>query len=228
MADGEVATALDSSLLECRFCLEAMLEDGNVEESILSFPCECSTPVHIECLQRWQNVQIEEARNEGQSSGEASARASTCEVCGAALVTSGERKRPVTGTATCRAHGGFGQVALRRVPALSRATRNFTEFSAADGQELAVLEQDASGEFFRVRAVKAPRYREESTVAVAHGWIRHVYLEWPAEFSEAAAAAVPAPRRPPAYATGQRPATTSEAVATQQDGEAAQEARDAQ
>jgi len=219
MTDAEAASASDSNPRECRLCLDTVLEGCSAEEAILSSPCECSAPVHVGCLRRWQSVQIEEARRENWSEGEAAARADTCEVCGACLITSGVRRRPVVGKAICRAHGGFGQVALRRVPALSRATRNFTELSAAEGQELEVLEQDSSGEFFRVRALKAPRYREQGTVAVAHGWIRHVYLEWPAEFSEAAAAAVPAPRRPPAYATDTTP-TALDAVATQQDGEA--------
>lgn len=90
-------------------------------------------------------------------------------------------------------------MALRRVPTLSRATRNFSEFSASEGQELDVLEQDASGEFFRVRALKARKYREEGMVSVAEGWIRHTYLEWPAESQELVAASVPVPRMPPAY-----------------------------
>lgn len=124
-----------------------------------------------------------------------------CEVCGAWLITSGARARPVADTATCRAHGGQGKVALRRVPTLSRASRNFSEFSVMDGQQLEVLEQDGSGEFFRVRARKAPRYREEGTVAVTEGWIRHIYLEWPTETRSLMAAATPSPRMPPAYAS---------------------------
>merc|ERR1712232_612765 len=90
----------------------------------------------------------------------------------------------------------------RRVPTLSRATRNFSEFSASEGQELEVFEQDTTGEFFRVRAVKARKYRDhnedEETAAVVEGWIRHVYLEWPEEAQGSSVASMPAPRMAPA------------------------------
>jgi len=70
-----------------------------------------------------------------------------------------------------------------------------------EGQQLDVLEQDSSGEFFRVRAHKAPRYREEGSVTVAEGWIRHIYLEWPKDSHDLIAATISAPRMPPAYST---------------------------
>merc|ERR1719236_52129 len=101
---------------------------------------------------------MEQAATSRRSPDEARARAVTCEVCGAHLVTDGSRQRPFASTAICRAHGGFGKVALRRVPTLSRDSRNFSEFSMAEGQQVDVLEQDASGEFFRVRAHVAQRY----------------------------------------------------------------------
>merc|ERR1712083_285251 len=51
-------------------------------------------------------------------------------------------------------------------------------FSAKEGQELEVLELDPTGEFFRVRALGAERYRGSDSVSVAEGWLRKCYLEW--------------------------------------------------
>eukprot|EP00413_Alexandrium_margalefii_P042282 CAMPEP_0204593102 /NCGR_PEP_ID=MMETSP0661-20131031/51320_1 /ASSEMBLY_ACC=CAM_ASM_000606 /TAXON_ID=109239 /ORGANISM="Alexandrium margalefi, Strain AMGDE01CS-322" /LENGTH=224 /DNA_ID=CAMNT_0051603387 /DNA_START=29 /DNA_END=700 /DNA_ORIENTATION=- len=187
---------------ECRLCLQEegeALEEG--EGDRLVWPCLCSTPVHLSCLSRWRQAQRQQAVEDGRSQDEFVARATTCDVCGARLITDGSpRPRPFASSAVCRAHGGFGKVALRRIPTLSRASRNFSEFSASEGQVLEVLEQDASGEFFRVRAKQAKRYREDGVVAVAEGWVRHTYLEWPEECRSAASAAIAAPRRPPAYA----------------------------
>eukprot|EP00445_Apocalathium_hangoei_P031220 CAMPEP_0203927302 /NCGR_PEP_ID=MMETSP0359-20131031/66729_1 /ASSEMBLY_ACC=CAM_ASM_000338 /TAXON_ID=268821 /ORGANISM="Scrippsiella Hangoei, Strain SHTV-5" /LENGTH=345 /DNA_ID=CAMNT_0050856039 /DNA_START=42 /DNA_END=1079 /DNA_ORIENTATION=- len=190
---------------ECRLCLDSVLDDAKTEEEgRLTFPCSCSAPVHIGCLVRWQEAQGERAVEEQRSIDEYVARASTCEVCGARLVTDGVRPRPLATSAICRAHGGIGKVALRRVPTVSRASRNFSEFAAVEGQELEIIEQDTSGEFYRVRALKAQRYREEGTVSVAEGWIRHIYLEWPKEV--AATASMPAPRMPAAFdASGRGP-----------------------
>lgn len=183
--------------LECRLCLDAHSEDA---EERLVFPCNCSSPLHVSCLRRWQEVQVRQAVEERRSRDEAYARVCTCEVCGAQLVLEGSRKRPFASRAICRAHGGFGKVALRRIPTISRASRNFSEVSASEGQELEILEQDATGEFFRVKAVGAARYREEGSVAVAEGWIRGTYLEWPEESRELAENFLPEPRMPPAYA----------------------------
>ncbi|CAK0827660.1 unnamed protein product [Prorocentrum cordatum] len=161
--------------MECRLCLHAVLEDASPEDAALAFPCDCrGSPVHWGCLRRWQQAQVQRAAEAARSADEARARAATCEVCGARLAAAGGRKRPLAERAVCRAHGGEGKVALRRVPTLSRASRNFSEFSAADGQEVEVLEQDDTGEFFRVRARKAPRYREQGSAALAEGWIRHI------------------------------------------------------
>eukprot|EP00928_Gymnodinium_smaydae_P049113 TRINITY_DN32924_c0_g1_i1.p1 TRINITY_DN32924_c0_g1~~TRINITY_DN32924_c0_g1_i1.p1 ORF type:complete len:275 (+),score=44.79 TRINITY_DN32924_c0_g1_i1:24-827(+) len=197
--------AARSAPADCRLCLDAVLEDDIPENCALIYPCDCAAPVHVGCLRRWQEVQVQRSSGQRRSSDESSARASTCEICGARLVLVGKRQRLFARTAICRPHGGFGLVALRRVPTLSRASRHFAEFSAADGQEVEVLEQDVSGEFFRVRALKARRYREEGTVAVAQGWIRHIYLEWPSASQEEIEAATPAPRMPAAYAVPRVP-----------------------
>jgi len=188
--------------MECRLCLDAVLDDASCEDAQLVFPCTCAAPVHVGCLRKWQAVQAQQHVDERRSTDESEARTATCEVCGARLITAGRRTQPFASTAICRAHGGFGKVALRRVPTLSRNTRNFSEFSASEGQQLEVLEQDSTGEFFRVRALKAHRYREEGTIAVAEGWIRHTYLEWPSDCEDIAAASTPAPRMPPAYSGG--------------------------
>lgn len=123
------------------------------------------------------------------------------------LVVEGERLRPPSNFAVCRAHGGRGQVALRRVPTFSRDHLNFSEFSASEGQTLELLEQYTSGEFFRVRVRTAQRYHgaEDGSgpgaVAVAEGWIRHVYLEWPEDNPGAARIRELVPRMPPHYGT---------------------------
>mmetsp|Transcript_11854 Transcript_11854/g.21503 ORF Transcript_11854/g.21503 Transcript_11854/m.21503 type:complete len:251 (-) Transcript_11854:189-941(-) len=196
--------------MECRLCLDAVLDDAGPEEGELIFPCSCRMPVHRGCLDRWQAVQLQQVLDQHRSVQESVARALTCEVCGARLVTNGTRILPLAGTAICRAHGGVGKVALRRVPTLSRDSRNFSEYSASEGQELEVIEQDTSGEFFRVRVRNAARYREDGAIASAEGWIRHVYLEWP-EGSQAAAS-MPPPCMPPAYAS--RSTTTPAATAS--------------
>lgn len=181
-------------------CLDETFEDAVPgEDPRLTYPCNCASPVHIGCLERWRSAQKIRALREGQNFDEWDARASTCEICGARLILDGARPAPLATSAICRAHGGLGQVALRRVPTLSRAERNFSEYSATEGQQLEVLEQDASGEFFRVRALQAKRYKEEGSTSVAEGWIRHTYLEWPQDVSPAAKASVPAARMPPAY-----------------------------
>lgn len=201
----------ESTQLECRLCLDAHSEDP---EERLIFPCNCASPLHVSCLRRWQEVQVRQAVEEQRSRDEAYARVCTCEVCGAQLVLQGSRKRPFASRAICRAHGGFGKVALRRIPTISRASRNFSEVSASEGQELDILEQDSTGEFFRVRAVGAARYREEGSVAVAEGWIRGTYLEWPEESRELAETSLPEPRMPPAYAPREaRPAEERTRVA---------------
>merc|ERR1711870_126016 len=47
--------------------------------------------------------------------------------------------------------------------------------------------------------MQAARYREEGTVQVTEGWIRHTYLEWPNDMKEEASRALPTPKMPPAY-----------------------------
>lgn len=202
---------------ECRLCLDAEYDAAEGEDGRLVYPCLCAAPVHVACLRRWQAAKQEQALEERRTADEARARAATCEVCNAQLVLDGERAKPFSGTAICRAHGGFGKVALRRVPTMSRAHRNFSDSAVSEGQQVEVLEQDITGEFFRIRASKAPRYREEGTVAVAEGWIRSAYLEWPSESQHLASAAVPEPRRPPAYveyAAAVAAATAAAAVST--------------
>lgn len=216
MAGDERASVSDEPPMDCRLCLDTVLESASGEDAILTFPCDCSAPVHIGCLRHWQDVQVYQAISARRSFDESTARADTCEVCGARLVTAGDRERPFASTAICRAHGGFGLVALRRVPTLSRATRNFTEFSAAEGQHVEVLERDSTGEFYRVRATKARRYREEGTVSVAQGWLRHVYLEWPEEIRDVAASSTAAPRMPAAY--GERTPNGPRAIEEDGDG----------
>ena len=182
--------------LECRLCLAAVRDEAEGPEAELCFPCNCRAPVHRGCLVQWQRVQEQQLMEQRHSFDEAQARMNTCEVCGARLLPGQKRSKPQLGSAVCRAQGGTGKVALRRVPTLSRATRNFYDFSATDGQQLDVLEQDATGEFFRVRAKKAHRYRGEGTTAVAEGWIRHVYLDWQCDLSNQSW--LPPPRMPAA------------------------------
>ncbi|CAE7038400.1 Fmr1 [Symbiodinium natans] len=182
--------------LECRLCLATLRDEAEGLEAQLCFPCNCRAPVHHGCLLQWQRAQ--EQFLEQHSFDEAQARMNTCEVCGARLMLGEARPKPQLGAAVCRAQGGTGKVALRRIPTLSRATRNFSDFSAADGQKLDVLEQDATGEFFRVRAVRAARYRGEGITAVAEGWIRHVYLDWQCESTQTQSW-LPPPRMPPAF-----------------------------
>lgn len=179
---------------ECRLCLDAVLDCVSAAEARLAHPCNCCAPVHIGCLRRWHAAQLERACLERHSRDEHAARAATCEICGARLVFEGSRAAPLARTATCRAPSQ-GTVALRRIPTLSRAWRNFSEYAAVIGQELEVLEQDASGEFFRVRVRNAQRYRECGSTSVAEGWIRHIYLEWPTNrLCAEAKASFPAPR----------------------------------
>eukprot|EP00747_Dinoflagellata_sp_TGD_P170310 gnl/TRDRNA2_/TRDRNA2_201558_c0_seq1.p1 gnl/TRDRNA2_/TRDRNA2_201558_c0~~gnl/TRDRNA2_/TRDRNA2_201558_c0_seq1.p1 ORF type:complete len:228 (-),score=33.91 gnl/TRDRNA2_/TRDRNA2_201558_c0_seq1:111-794(-) len=193
----------ESSAETCRLCFEGSSEeDGDV-----LFPCNCRSGVHLSCLRRWQAVQAEQS---ARSADECIARAGTCEVCGALLVLDGSaRRQPPIRTAICRAHGGSGQVALRRIPTFSRASHVFSEFAASEGQVLELLEQDSSGEFFRVRVRTAQKYRppaDETGVgaAVAEGWLRHVYLEWPEEIPEVQEMRGLIPRMPPHYAPRER------------------------
>lgn len=161
---------------ECRLCLEELLEGADADGGRLIHPCTCRSAVHVDCLVQWQAVQMQWP---GRSLAERSARASTCEVCGSLWSVNGDRPSLPTRIAICRAHGGLDKVALRRVPTASREHGVFSEFSAAEGQELEVLELDGTGEFFRVRAFGAQSYHGSSSVAVAEGWIRRCYLEWP-------------------------------------------------
>ena len=184
--------------LECRLCLATVREGAQGLEAKLCFPCNCRAPVHRGCLQEWQRAQELQLLEQEYSPDETRARMNTCEVCGARLVVGELRSKPRLGSALCRAQGGTGKVALRRVPTLSRNTRNFSDFSATDGQLLNVLEQDESGEFFRVRALQAQRYRGEGTTAVAEGWIRHVYLDWQSDPAQSESW-LPPPRMPPAF-----------------------------
>lgn len=162
---------------ECRLCLEEVLEGADAQGGgRLVHPCTCRSAVHVDCLLQWQAVQLQCPE---RSFAENSARAATCEVCGSLWSIGGERPLPPTRTAICRAHGGWGKVALRRVPTAARDHGVFSEFSALEGQELEVLELDSSGDFFRVRALGAQRYHESTSVSVAEGWIRRCYLEWP-------------------------------------------------
>ena len=178
--------------LECRLCLATERDGAEGLEAQLCFPCNCRAPVHHGCLMQWRRAQ-EDQLSERHTFDEVQARINTCEVCGARLLLEETRPQLQLCSAVCRAQGGTQKVALRRVPTLSRATRNFSEFSASDGQQLEVLEQDVTGEFFRVRAVGAKRYRGEGVTAVAEGWIRHVYLDWQSGVS------LPPPRMPPAF-----------------------------
>mmetsp|Transcript_37750 Transcript_37750/g.87347 ORF Transcript_37750/g.87347 Transcript_37750/m.87347 type:complete len:197 (+) Transcript_37750:23-613(+) len=187
---------MPDSRLECRLCLSSVLEDADGVEGQLCFPCNCTAPVHHGCLSRWQQVRRDQVLEQHHSVDEAQAHARTCEVCGARFLPHGARANPPVRSAICRVQGGTGKVALRRVPTLSRATRNFSDFSAGDGQQLEVIEQDVTGEFFRVRAMRAQRYRGEGTTAVAEGWIRHVYLD-------ISHCALPSPRMPPAFVSGE-------------------------
>lgn len=191
------------AIAECRLCLDSTLEGASASDAELIQPCQCSSFVHRGCLKRWQDVQQEQFLQSRRSTDESTARAGTCEVCGSRLVTTGDRSEPPAKKAVCRAHGGFGKVSLRKFPTLSRDSRNFSDYAASEGQELEVLERDESGEFFRVRARNAARYREEGRIQAAEGWIRHTYLEWPADSQKTADAALPAPRMPPAYANAE-------------------------
>jgi len=147
-------------------------------------------------MAEWQQSRWWQLLEHGFDYDEAHARIDTCEVCGARWMPRG-RPKPLAPFALCRALGGSQKVALRRFPTLSRATRNFSDFAASHGQRLEVLEQDVTGEFFRVRLASAALYRGEGTTATAEGWIRHVYLEFE---TEDVAARLPTPTMPPAYA----------------------------
>merc|ERR1712187_281818 len=166
------------AMAECRLCLDSTLEGASASDAELIRPCQCSSFVHRGCLKRWQDVQQEQFLQSRRSTDESIARAGTCEVCCSRLVTTGDRLEPPAKKAVCRAHGGSGKVSLRRFPTISRDSRNFSAYAASEGQEIEVLEQDESGEFFRVRIPNAARYREEGQIQAAEGWIRHTYLEW--------------------------------------------------
>eukprot|EP00435_Cladocopium_sp_Y103_P056185 s533_g18.t2 len=161
----------------------------------LCFPCNCRAPVHVRCLSEWHQSRWWQLLEQGFNYDEAHARIDTCEVCGARWMTRG-RPKPLAPWALCRARGGLEKVALRRFPTLSRATRNFSDYAASNGQRLELLEQDVTGEFFRVRLAPAVFYRGEGSTAIAEGWIRHVYLEFE---TETLAARLPTPTMPPAY-----------------------------
>lgn len=186
-------------MAECRLCLDSVLEGVSAFDAELIQPCLCCSSVHRGCLNRWQDVQVEQFSQSRRSMEESRARANTCEICGARLVVAGGRLEAPATKAVCRAHGGFGKVSLRKFPTLSRDARNFSDYAASEGQELQVLEQDESGEFFRVRALNAAKYREEGQIQVAEGWIRHAYLEWPVD-ARPLAHGLSVPRMPPAYA----------------------------
>lgn len=172
---------------ECRLCLEEVLEGATSDGGgRLVRPCRCRSAVHVECLERWR---VAQQQRDDRSSAENAARAATCEVCGSLWSVDGQREVLPTQRAICRAHGGDGKVALRRVPTAARENGVFSEFSAKEGQELDVLELDRSGEFFRVRASDAERYHGHDSVAVAEGWIRRCYLEWPGVSPDASTAA---------------------------------------
>lgn len=182
----------------CRICFENRCPIDNSRELIL--PCNCSSPIHVECLRRWQQVQIEQAPPASKEA--VAARAATCEVCGALLCMDGTRVKPPMRIAICRpdalepianavglkkkCEAPRGKVPLRRFPASTSATNVFTGSSVEGGQQLEVIEPDTSGEFFRVRVLNASKYQEPqghnvdaNPVAVAQGWIHHVYLDWP-------------------------------------------------
>merc|ERR1712079_283342 len=158
----------------------------------LVHPCNCHSAVHLECLAQWRASQL---RREDRSYEENTARSATCEVCGSLWSVDGHREMLPTQRAICRAHGGFGKVALRRVPTASREHGVFSEFSAKEGQDLEVLELGHSGEFFRVRAVDAEFYHGSTCVSVAEGWIRRCYLEWPGVSPDPSTAATNTHRR---------------------------------
>jgi len=172
---------------ECRLCLQEVLEGAAADDGgLLVRPCSCRSAVHVDCLAQWRAAQMHRM---DRSMEENSGRAATCEICGALWSVDGQRELLPTRTAICRAHGGFGKVALRRVPTAARDHGVFSEFSAKEGQELEVLELDSSGDFFRVRALGAERYHGSSSVAVAEGWLRRCYLEWPGVSPDPATAA---------------------------------------
>mmetsp|Transcript_108251 Transcript_108251/g.170674 ORF Transcript_108251/g.170674 Transcript_108251/m.170674 type:complete len:225 (-) Transcript_108251:129-803(-) len=178
---------------ECRLCLEAVLEGADPNgDGRLVHPCSCRSPVHVSCLARWREAQL---RNERRPLEESIARAATCEICGTLWSADGVRVKPPVCLATCRAHGGLGKVALRRIPTSSRDNAVFSEFSAMEGQELEVLEIDTTGEYFHVRAADAQRYHGSTHVTVAQGWLRRCYLEWPGNAPDPSTAATRTMRR---------------------------------
>jgi len=199
----------------CRICFEPQCAINDSFELVR--PCNCNEPVHVQCLQRWQTVQIEQAAQPSKEA--AAAKAATCEICGALLCLDGKRTKPAFRVAICRpdalqpiANGvGTGhhgsrrmKIPLRRFPASTHAANAFSGSSVESGQQLEVLEQDASGEFYRVRVLNASKYQdpqghnlEEGSVAVAQGWIQHVYIEWPGNVSESCGLATSHPRNPP-------------------------------
>lgn len=185
--DDPVQSSLPLEKDECRLCLEEVLEDVDpTDGGLLLRPCNCKSAVHKDCLARWRAAQLTRA---DRSYAENNARASTCEVCGSLWSVDGIREALPTRIAICRAHGGFRKVALRRVPTDSREHAVFSDWAASEGQELEVLELDRTGQFFRVRATNSQRYHGVDAAAVAEGWLRRCYLEWPGVFPDASNAA---------------------------------------
>lgn len=188
-ADRLAALANESRV--CRFCFDVTC--GLDEFDPLVNPCNCSAPIHLQCLRRWQRVQLDSAPRPSRES--TAARAATCEVCGALLIVDGERVKPPMRTAICRADALMPtpndpevivnhelrpkKVALRRFPASVESPNVFSGSSVEGGQAVEVLEQDASGEFFRVRMLNdaGPDGMLHCPAGV-EGWIQHVYLEW--------------------------------------------------
>ena len=43
-----------NSLGECRICLIDISQDEISDQTVI-YPCECITPVHVNCLEEWLN-----------------------------------------------------------------------------------------------------------------------------------------------------------------------------